>query len=133
MNLYEFTLALEDIYYKYERMQVLISILQQFTAECVDIVGAPENAVSDSLFEIELGLEEANKKLKGLICNGVEQSSKTNKASGKGTASETDRLREYITDMTGRIRSEKRLRRIYTVAHRAFINAGLEGISERQD
>ena len=63
----------------------------------------------------------------------VEQSSKTNKASGKGTASEADKLREHITEMTGRIRSEKRLRRIYTVAHRAFINYGLEGISERQN
>lgn len=79
----KFIRDLEDIFYRYERMQALISILQQFTAECVDIVGAPENAVSDSLFEIELGLEEANKKLKGLICNGVEQSSKTNKTNGK--------------------------------------------------
>lgn len=63
--------SLEDIYYKYERMQALISILQQFTAECVDITGAPENAVSDSLYEIELGIREANKKLNEIISQGA--------------------------------------------------------------
>lgn len=63
--------SLEDIYYKYERMQALISILQQFTAECVDITGAPENAVSDSLYEIELGIREANKKLNEIIIQGA--------------------------------------------------------------
>ena len=64
-------MALEDILYKYERLQSLISVLQQFTAECVDISGAPENAVSDSLFEIEMGLGEANKKLNEIISQGV--------------------------------------------------------------
>lgn len=67
----EFYSALEDIHYKYERLQALISILQQFTAECVDITGAPENAVSDSLYEIEFGLAETNKKLNEIICQGA--------------------------------------------------------------
>ncbi len=62
---------LEDIHYKYERLQALISILQQFTAECVDITGAPENAVSDSLFEIEIGMLEANERL-GTILTDAE-------------------------------------------------------------
>lgn len=133
MNLYKFTLALEDIYYKYERMQALASVLQQFTAECVDIVGAPENAVRDSLFEIELGLGEANEKLKELICNGAGQASRTNEANGNGTESETERLRRYIYDMASQIRSEKRLRQIYTAARRSFINDRLEVLNERQD
>ena len=67
----EFYSALEDIHYKYARLQALISILQQFTAECVDITGAPENAVSDSLYEIELGIREANKKLNEIISQGA--------------------------------------------------------------
>lgn len=63
----------------------------------------------------------------------AEQIFKTNKADGKRTESEAEKLREYITDMTSRIRSEKRLRTIYTVAHRAFINDRLEVLNERQD
>lgn len=67
---YELNSALDNVLYKYERLGGLLSIMQQFTAECVDITGAPENAVSDSLFEIELGLREANKELKEIICQG---------------------------------------------------------------
>lgn len=63
--------ALEDIHYKYERLQALISILQQFIEECVDIVGVPENAVNNSLYEIELGLMETNKKLSEIISQGA--------------------------------------------------------------
>lgn len=63
----------------------------------------------------------------------VEQSSKTNKANEKGTASEAEKLRKHIIDTASQIRSEKRLRQIYTVAHRAFINDKKEGLNERQD
>lgn len=59
-----------------------------------------------------------------------EQASRTNKPAEE---SEQERLRRYICEMAGHIRSERRLRRIYTVAHRAFINDGLEALNERQD
>lgn len=59
----------------------------------------------------------------------AEQTCRTNEA----TAGEAEKLREYITDMTSQIRSEKRLRTIYAVAHRAFINDRLEVLNERQD
>lgn len=52
----------------------------------------------------------------------AEQTFKTNKADGKRTESEAERLRRHIYDMVGQIRSERRLRQIYTVARRAFIN-----------
>ena len=59
-----------------------------------------------------------------------EQASRTNKAVG---GSEEERLRERICEMAGRIRSERRLRQIYTVAHRAFIRDRLEASDERMD
>ena len=46
---------------------------------------------------------------------------------------ETEKLRKHIIDMASQIRSEKRLRQIYTVAHRAFINDRAEVLNERQD
>ena len=61
----------------------------------------------------------------------AEQISRTNKANGNRAESEAERLRRHISEMVSRIRSEKRLQRIYAVAHRAFINDGLEAISER--
>ncbi|MCI9271938.1 MAG: hypothetical protein HFH11_12515 [Dorea sp.] len=63
----DFTIDLSDILFKYERMQSLISVLQQFTAECVEVAGAPENALSDALYEIELGLGEANEQMKAVL------------------------------------------------------------------
>lgn len=62
--------ALEDIHFKYERLKALISILQQYTAECVEIAGAPDNVVEHSLYEIEMGMQENNEKLKEIILNG---------------------------------------------------------------
>lgn len=41
---------LEDIYYKYERLQSMIGILQMFTAEIIEIAGAPSDSLSDALF-----------------------------------------------------------------------------------
>lgn len=46
---------------------------------------------------------------------------------------EAENLRKHIIDTASQIRSEKRLRQIYTVAHRAFINDKKEGLNERQD
>ena len=62
--------ALEDICFKYERLESLIGILQMFVQEVVEIAGAPDNAVEYSLYEIEMGMRENNEKLKEIICNG---------------------------------------------------------------
>lgn len=58
---------LEDIFNKYERLHSMIGILQMFTAEIVEIAGAPSNSLADALFEIELGIGEANDRLKSLF------------------------------------------------------------------
>lgn len=60
-------MELEDIHYKYVRLTSLIGILQQFVAEQVDITGAPERCLNDALYEIELGMEENNGRLKELF------------------------------------------------------------------
>lgn len=79
---FELNTGLEDLHFKYERMTALVSILQQYVSECVEVAGAPENAVSYSLYEIELGLMDANEKLKEIVQNGwvirKEAASKTN-------------------------------------------------------
>lgn len=55
---------LEYIHLRYERLTSLIGILQQFTAELVEIAGAPSDSISNALFEIEMGMDENNKQLK---------------------------------------------------------------------
>lgn len=67
---YEFYSALEDIHFKYERLESLIGVLQMFVGGVVEIAGAPDNAVEYSLYEIEMGMRENNEKLKEIICNG---------------------------------------------------------------
>lgn len=66
----ELNTTLDDLQYKYIRLEALISIMQQFTAECVDVIGSRANAVSDSLYEIELGIHEANEIFADIICKG---------------------------------------------------------------
>lgn len=61
------SLELENIHYKYERLTSLIGILQMFTAEIVEIAGAPANCLNDALFEIELEMQENNENFKNLI------------------------------------------------------------------
>lgn len=63
----DFIIDLSNILLKYKRMQSLISVLQQFTAECVEVAGAPENALGDALYEIELGLGEANEQMEAVL------------------------------------------------------------------
>lgn len=58
---------LEDIHYKYERLASLVSILQQFVAEQVDIVGAPGDSLENTLLEIEIGMDGNNDRLKALF------------------------------------------------------------------
>ena len=67
MNGHKLFMELDEIHYKYERLTSLIGILQQFVAEQVDIAGAPERSLTDALYEIELGMDEANSRLKKLI------------------------------------------------------------------
>ena len=59
----------------------------------------------------------------------AEQTCRTNETA----AGEAEKLRKRIIDMAGQIGSENRLRTIYAVAHRAFINDRLEVLNERQD
>lgn len=63
-------LELENVHYKYERLTSLIGILQMFTAEIVEIAGAPANCLNDALFEIELEMQENNDKLKSIVLGG---------------------------------------------------------------
>ena len=67
MNGHKLFMELDEIHYKYERLTSLIGILQQFVAEQVDIAGAPERSLTDALYEIELGMNENNSRLKGIF------------------------------------------------------------------
>lgn len=60
----------------------------------------------------------------------TKQAGKTNKA---GTAGEEEQFRERIIDMISRIRSERRLRRIYNIVNVNFLDDRLEGLNERKD
>lgn len=68
MSKHELFMKLEDIQYKYERLASLIGIIQMFTAEVVEIAGAPSDSLVNGLYEIELGMVEANEGFKALIC-----------------------------------------------------------------
>lgn len=63
----QFITQLEDIHYKYERLTSLIGILQQFTAEVIEIAGAPADSLTNALYEIELGMYENNDRLKAIF------------------------------------------------------------------
>ncbi len=67
MNEHKFFTELDEIHYKYERLTSLIGILQQFVAEQVDIAGAPEDSLNNALYEIKLGMDENNNRLKALF------------------------------------------------------------------
>lgn len=67
MITHENLIELENIQYRYERLASLISILQMFVAELVDVAGAPENSLTDALFEIESGMTENNEAFKKVI------------------------------------------------------------------
>ncbi len=67
MTKHSFLTELEEIHYKYERLASMICLLQMMTAEMIDVVGVPEDSLTNVLFEIELGMDEANSRLKKLI------------------------------------------------------------------
>lgn len=58
---------LEDIYHKYERLTSLISIVQMCVAEVAEVAGIPSNSLNDALFEVEIGMDGNNKRLKELF------------------------------------------------------------------
>lgn len=58
---------LEEVLYKYERLQSLIGIMQMFVAEVVDIAGAPDNCLTNALYEVEIEMDKNNERLKGFI------------------------------------------------------------------
>lgn len=67
MGKHEIFMELEDIHYKYERLQSLIGIMQMFVAEVVEIAGAPADCLNNALFEVELEMGKTNEELKGLM------------------------------------------------------------------
>lgn len=67
MGNHRFSTDLEDICYKYERLGAMISIIQMFVSESVDVVGAPENSLSDALFEIETEMDKTNNRLRAFM------------------------------------------------------------------
>ena len=58
---------LENIQYKYQRLESMIGILQMFVADVVEIAGAPDDCLNDALFEIEMEMGKTNGRLKSLL------------------------------------------------------------------
>lgn len=58
---------LDDIHSKYERLQSMVGILQMFAAETMGSTGVPSGSLANALFEIELGMSEANDRLKSVF------------------------------------------------------------------
>lgn len=67
MNEHKILMELVEIQYRYERLTSLIGILQQFVAEQVEIAWAPEDSLTNALYEIELGMDENDNRLKELF------------------------------------------------------------------
>ncbi|MCI8293549.1 MAG: hypothetical protein HFH53_08490 [Hespellia sp.] len=70
MKMNELLLELDCIHYKYERLESLIGILQMYVSEVVEVSGEPENSLGNALFEIEAGMNRANKEFKDLVRKG---------------------------------------------------------------
>lgn len=67
LNNTELYSELEDIYHKYERLTSLISIMQMCVAGIAEVTGIPSNSLDDALYEIEIGMDDNNKRLKEII------------------------------------------------------------------
>lgn len=67
LNDSELYLKLEDVCHKYERLTSLISIVQMCVAEIAEVAGIPSDSLDDALYEIELGMDDNNKRLKEII------------------------------------------------------------------
>lgn len=70
---------LEEIAFKYERLQSLIGVMQLLVAEVVEIAGAPDNCLANALYEVEIEMKKNNEILreaiqqKGGVCDGREE------------------------------------------------------------
>ncbi len=74
--------------------------------------------------------ERARRKL-GLSCTEKCRTEPASKANKDTEENELDKLRKNICDLSSKIRSERRLRQIFTIAHRAFLNDRMEALNER--
>ena len=60
-------LELENIHFRYERLEALISMMQVTVSDVAEIAGLPENCLEYSLFEVEMNLRDNNNRLKGIL------------------------------------------------------------------
>lgn len=58
---------LEEIVFKYERLQSLIGAIQLLVAEVVEISGAPDDCIANALYEVEIEMKKNNKTLREVI------------------------------------------------------------------
>lgn len=58
---------LEEIAFKYERLQSLIGVIQLLVAEVVQISGAPDDCITNALYEVEIEMKKSNETLREVI------------------------------------------------------------------
>lgn len=61
---YELISELEDIHFKYERLEAMISLLQAVAAEVAEVRGISQKSLDYSLYEIDLNMISNNERLK---------------------------------------------------------------------
>lgn len=74
---------LDDIFFKYQRLTSLISILQTVVVESVEVTGVPADSLSNALYEVELGMDEANARLEKWL-QAVHEASRGWRGTDKG-------------------------------------------------
>lgn len=57
---------LEDVHFKYERLEALLHLLHTVTAEVAEVAEIPEDSLNYSLYEICLNMHDNNQKLQSL-------------------------------------------------------------------
>lgn len=67
MDKHENLIALDEIHFRYERLTSLIGLLQQMAEEMIEVAGIPNDSLSNALYEIEMGMDENNNRLKALF------------------------------------------------------------------
>lgn len=67
MNEHKILMELDEIHFRYERLTSLIGILQIFIERVVEVTDAPADSLSNALYEIELGMDENNERLKAVL------------------------------------------------------------------
>lgn len=64
---YKQVLELENIHFKYERLEALISLMQTTVNDTAEIMGLPENCLEYSLCEVGMNLSDNNSRLKEIL------------------------------------------------------------------